>query len=97
MRVVLYHPKVPAEARQATDYYEAISPALGDRFWGELLEAIEYARQFPEHHHFDPCGLRRSNLKKFPYHFLFRTGRGFIRITAIRHNRRNPRYGSKRK
>jgi plasmid stabilization system protein ParE len=97
MRKVVYHPKVPADVRGFLKHYDEISTDLGDSFWNELTEAIEYARDFPERHHFDRTGRRRSNLKRFPVHFLFRVFPEMIRITAIRHDQQNPGYGSKRK
>ena len=96
MREVVCHPKVPAGAREALAYYTEISSKLGDEFWEELTAAIEYARQCPERHHFDQSGRRRSNLEKFPYHFLFKTFDIHIRITAIRHHSRDPGYGTRR-
>jgi plasmid stabilization system protein ParE len=96
MREVEYHPKVPAEVQAFLEYYEAISPKLGDAFWLELSEAIERARDYPERHHFDRTGRRRSNLKRFPVHFLFRILPHSIRITAVRHERQAPGYGVKR-
>ena len=96
MRAAVYHPKVPAEVRAFLDHYDAISTALGDSFWQELEEAITYARQHPERHHFDHTGRRRGNLKRFPIHFLFRILPGVIRVTAVRHDRQDPRHGSGR-
>lgn len=96
MMTVVYHPKVPAEVREFLDHYDSISREIGDSFWNELTEAIEYARDFPERHHFDRTGRRRSNLKRFPIHFLFRILPEAIRITAVRHDRQNPRYGTRR-
>ena len=97
MREVVYHPKVPKEVRAFLDHYDAISPDLGDSFWSELTDAVEYARNFPERHHFDRTGRRRSNLKRFPIHFLFRVFPDRIRITAVRHDRQDPGYGSARR
>jgi len=48
MRTVVYHPKVPAEVHGFLDHYDAISHTLGDSFWDELTEAINYARDYPE-------------------------------------------------
>ena len=48
MRTVVYHPKVPAEVRAFLDHYDAISSDLGDSFWQELTDAIEYAQDHPE-------------------------------------------------
>jgi plasmid stabilization system protein ParE len=97
MRQVLYHPKVPAEARTLLQYYASISPRLGDAFWDELLAAIDKARESPTEHHFDRTGLRRSNLRRFPVHFLVRILPSAIRITVVRHDRRHPDYGTERR
>jgi plasmid stabilization system protein ParE len=96
MRELVYHPLVPGEAREILAYYDGISPKLGDEFWSELTDALEYARRYPERHHFDRGGRRRGSLKQFPYHFLFRIMDDEIRITAIRHDRRDPGYGIRR-
>jgi plasmid stabilization system protein ParE len=97
MKEVVYHPKVPAEVRALLDHYDSISSDLGDSFWQELTEAIDYARNHPERHHFDRTGRRRSDLKRFPIHFLFRILPGIIRITAVRHDKQDPSYGSTRR
>lgn len=97
MRTVVYHPKVPAEVQAYLDYYDGISPDLGDAFWRELTEAIHHARDFPERYHFDRTGRRRGNLKRFPIHFLFRIFPDKIRITALRHDRQDPGYGAGRR
>ena len=97
MRAVVYHPKVPAEVRAFLDHYDAISSDLGDSFWQELTEAIDYAREHPERHHFDRTGRRRSNLKRFPIHILFRILPGVIRVTVVRHDKQDPGYASTRR
>ena len=96
MRNLLYRPKVPAEARRTLEHYESISAEFGVSFWVEFTEAIEYVRDFPERHHFDSTGRRRSNLKRFPIHFLLRVFPNHIRITAVRHGRQEPNYGTRR-
>ena len=95
-RRVRYHPRVPREVRDIVSYYTGISERLGDGFWSELTSAIEQARQFPERHHFDSPGRRRSNLTRFPYHFLFQVHPTEIVVTVVRHDSRNPGYGSRR-
>ena len=96
MRIVNYHPKVPAEVRLFIDHYDAISSDLGAWFWLELTEATSYACEYPERRHFDHTGLRRSNLKRFPIHFLYRILSGAIHTTAVRHDRQDSCYGSRR-
>jgi hypothetical protein len=97
VREVRFHVRAPREARELLEYYTSISANLGDEFWQELWEAINAARKFPERHHFDATGLRRAGLKRFPVHFLFKVFAEYIRITVIRHDRRDPRYGAKRR
>ena len=95
-REALYHASVRQEIWEILSHYENISAELADDFWEELTEAVEDARKFPERHHFDPSGRRRCNLKRFPYHFLFRTNPSQIKITVVRHHSRHPGYGSRR-
>ena len=41
--------------------------------------------------------LRRANLKRFPYHFLFRVLPDRIRVTAVRHHKQNPQASLQRR
>jgi plasmid stabilization system protein ParE len=95
-REILFHAAVQTEIRDILDYYEKIADQIADDFWEELTNAFEYARMFPERHHFDSSGKRRSNLSRFPYHFLFRTSLTQVKVTVVRHNSRSSSYGSRR-
>jgi len=95
-REILYHSSIQRDIRDILNHYEAISEQLADDFWEELTLAFDYARRFPTRHHFDPSGRRRSNLTRFPYHFLFRTSDSQIKVTVVRHNSRRPGHGSRR-
>ena len=95
-RGILYHSSIQREIREALDYYGGVSEQLSVDFWDELTSAFDYARRFPYRHHFDSSGRRRGNLKRFPYHFLFRVSDSVVKITVVRHNSRNPGYGSRR-
>lgn len=97
MRDLRYHARVQDEVREILSFYSTISDQLADDFWNELSEAAEYARLYPERHHFDASGRRRSNLSRFPYHFLFRVSPSLVKVTVIRHNSRSSGYGSRRK
>ncbi len=94
---LIFHPAATADARKVASKYGAISAKLAARFWKELDEAIEGIASHPARHHFDGSGMRRSNLRKFPYHLLFEELLDGIHIIVIRHNRRNPGYGLKRR
>lgn len=41
--------------------------------------------------------LRRANLRRFPYHFLFRIHGDTVRILVLRHHHRAPDYGTARR
>ena len=96
-REILYHLAIKGEIREILDYYESFSEQLANDFWADLTEAFDYARRYPERHHFDSSRRRRSNLKRFPYHFLFRASDSQIKVTVVRHNFRQPTYGIRRK
>jgi len=41
--------------------------------------------------------IRRVNLERFPYHFLFRIVGDVFRILVVRHHSRHPSLGSRRR
>ncbi len=94
---LIFHPAAAKDARKIASRYESISEKLVGQFWDEFDEAIERIALFPERHHYDASGLRRFNLKKFPFHILFDPRLDCIRVIVIRHNHRNPSYGIKRR
>ena len=95
--MVTYHPSVQRDVNRILKYYQNISDRLADEFWEELLDCIAAAALNPERFHSIEDGLHRVNLKKYPYHFLFRTRGGKIRITVVRHNKRHPKLSVERK
>ncbi len=94
---IYYHPSAVKDARQITKDYEKKSENLADEFWAELTFALASIEEHPERHHFDVTGKRRNNLKKFPFHILFEERLDDIKILVIKHHRRNPSYGTRRK
>ncbi|MDQ2974781.1 MAG: hypothetical protein M3R69_05120 [Acidobacteriota bacterium] len=51
----------------------------------------------PEAYDIRERDLRRANLERFPYHFLFRIVRDRVRILVVRHHRRRPSLGLHRR
>ncbi len=94
---VVYHPAVQRDVSGILRHYDAISPRLGDAFWEELTNLIEAAQDNPARFHPVDQGLRRANLKRFPYHFVFRASWDRIRVIVVRHHRRHPGYGLRRR
>ena len=97
MKPLIIHPKAAKDAREIAAMYAEISDELRDKFWKEIDDAIDYIEKYPERHHYDPSGRRRSNLERFPYHILFEERLIHNRIMVIRHHHRNPRYGLRRR
>jgi hypothetical protein len=69
---VEYHPAVERDVAEAFKRYDAVSPVLGDEFKKELRQLIALAAANPGKFHPAKTGFRRANLRRFPYHFLYR-------------------------
>lgn len=93
---VRFHKRVQVDLSTILKTYYQVSPQLGDDFYAEFQVGILKALKNPRFFHFDRSGLRRSNLDRFPYHFLYDIREHYIRIWVLRHNRRDPDLGLKR-
>jgi plasmid stabilization system protein ParE len=97
MRLVL-HPKVYSDIAQVMGYYEQVASAdLADEFYAELQQLIREAAERPETFAIRERDIRRVNLRRFPYHFLFRIAGDAVRILVVRHHRREPSFGTGRR
>ncbi len=94
---VEFHPAVAQDVDDALRRYDAVSQRLGDEFKAELRRFIAVAAAKPGRFHLLKPGFHRANLKRFPYHFIYRELADGIRITLVRHHRRNPAFGMERK
>lgn len=97
MRLIL-HPKVYSDIDKIMEYYEqAATPELANEFYAELRHFIEEAAERPETFSIRQRDIRRVNLQRFPYHFLFRITGDSVRILVVRHHRRHPAFGIRRR
>jgi toxin ParE1/3/4 len=97
MRLVL-HPKVYSDIEKIMDYYEQVATTeLADQFYSELRRFMVEAAETPAQFAIRDRDIRRANLRRFPYHFLFRVVGGAVRILVIRHHRRHPNVGGERR
>jgi DNA-binding YbaB/EbfC family protein len=93
-----FNESVPRDLRNALAYYEEnVGRDVADSFYEKLMERIEQVRDNPQQFPFFECDIRRTNLDRFPYNLLYRTTGRVVRILVLRHNRRNPRYGTRRR
>ncbi len=88
-----YHPAVEQDVAGALRRYDAVSQRLGEEFKTELRQFIHAAAAQPGRFHLLKPGLHRANLKRFPYHFIYRELSDGIRVTLVRHHRRHPDFG----
>jgi plasmid stabilization system protein ParE len=96
MRLVL-HPKVYSDIDEIMGYYERVATRqLADEFYAELRYYMQQAAERPESFAIRERDLRRVNLQRFPYHFLFRVAGDVVRILVVRHDRRLPTVGIRR-
>lgn len=97
MRLVL-HPKVYSDIDSIMDYYEQVATSqLADEFYAELRSLMEEAAAKPEYFPMRRGDIRRANLYRFPYHFLFRIVEDVVRVLLVRHHSRHPAVGSERR
>jgi plasmid stabilization system protein ParE len=96
MKVIL-HPFVRRDLREVLDYYDGRSDRAGDWFFSEFQAAIEQIEIAPMRFHQLDDQRRRCNLRKFPYHLVYEVAGDSIFITVLRHDKRNPNFGLRRK
>ena len=97
MRLVL-HPKVYSDIDRIMHYYEQVATSqLANEFYAELRSLMAEAGAKPEYFSIRQGDIRRVNLHRFPYHFLFRVVEDVVRILVVRHHRRNPSLGTARR
>jgi plasmid stabilization system protein ParE len=97
MRLVL-HPKAYSDIDEIMRYYESVATReLADDFYDELRYFLVKAADTPESFSIRERDIRRVNLRRFPYHFLFRVVGDSVRILVIRHHHRDPSFGSRRR
>jgi len=96
MRLVV-HPKAYSDIDRIMAYYEAVAtPEPANEFYAELRHFMGEAAARPEAFATREHDLRRVNLHRFPYHFLFRVVGDAIRI-LVRHQSRHPSLGIRRR
>lgn len=97
MRLVL-HPKLYADIDAIMQRYEReASPQLASEFYTELRRFMAETAKRPESFAIRERNVRRVNLERFPYHFLFRIVGDVVRILVVRHHRRHPSLGARRR
>jgi len=92
-----FHPAVRRDLRGILDYYDERSDSAGNRFYEAFDEARRRIKKtHTQFHLLDDC-RRRCDLAKFPYHLVFEVRDDEVFVTVLRHNKRHPEFGLRRK
>ena len=99
-RRLTFHPLVHKDLNEILSYYEQeASPEVADRFEAEFRDALaaikENPRRFP--HYLKQRLYRRFLLPTFPHLILYRETPVSIRIMVLKHVKRAPGYGLRRR
>ena len=92
MKPRLIHPDAAAEFTAAAEYYAAISPGLGGRFYDEIDNLVAEIQRAPlRFRQYDPPA-RRNLARHFPYAVVYLDEPDCVWIVAIMHLHRAPDY-----
>jgi plasmid stabilization system protein ParE len=93
-----FHSLARSDISRIMDYYEeAGGPEIADEFYSELWLFLHKTVSSPEVYAIRERDIRRVNLDRFPFHFLYRIVGERVRILAVRHHRRRPSLGTHRR
>ena len=93
---VKFLPAAVEELAEATEYLRVRSPRAAEGFLAAVTAAQELLLRFP--HSGPPLRgqARRILLRKYPYQLVYRVAGEEIRIYAVAHLKRKPRYWQNR-
>jgi len=86
------HREIASDVTQIMEYYEAVAgEQLANEFYAELRYFLGRALEFPFAYRVRSHGLRRVDLKRFPFHFWYRLiPPKIVRVLVIRHHKQRP-------
>jgi toxin ParE1/3/4 len=95
---VEYHPAVEEELRDIIKYYNQRSTGLGFEFLDEFEKQVLKIASMPSLWLTVQNNVQRSLMTRFPYVIYFRViNDNILRVTIVKHERRHPKLGLKRK
>ena len=92
-----FHPFVQKDINAILRHYDAISTRIGDQFFAELTAEFDSVLRNPQKGHPWSADIRRWNLTAFPFHFLYRVLSDRVRVIIVKHHKRHPQLGARRR
>jgi plasmid stabilization system protein ParE len=99
-REVSFHPRLQQDLNEILDHYETEAGLeIAARFEGEFRSAVEAIKRQPRHfsYYLNQRRFRRCKLPTFPHVLLFRETDSMLRFIVLKHVKRAPGYGLRRK
>ena len=87
-----FHPEAELELIEAAVYYNSQVPGLGERFEAEVVRATNVLLEQPMIGRPADPNLREFVLQRFPFTLIYSATSDVVRIEAVAHQRRLPRY-----
>jgi hypothetical protein len=85
------HPQVYSDIDKIMERYERVATRqLADEFYAEVRRLMVAAAKNPKRFAVRERDIRRANLNRFPFHFLFRIVGETVRVLVVRHHGRHP-------
>jgi plasmid stabilization system protein ParE len=100
MKRVIFHPQVQQDFNEGLHYYEQEAGLkVAARFEDEVENAVKLIATDPQRFgwYLQRRTHRRIKLPSFPWVLLFRETTSSIRVTVLKHVKRRPDFGLKRK
>ena len=96
MLEIKYHPNAIAEAFRSAEYYDRQQKGLGKEFFDELDGAIHSILDDPLRAKVEFNCIRSRRLRRFPFRIYYIVDPQRIRVLAVAHLKRRPRYWGER-
>jgi plasmid stabilization system protein ParE len=90
--IYTFHPHAERELEEVQNYYASIRNELGESFRSDVSLTLSRILQYPSGWQSLSGIVRRCRLTHFPYIVLYRVKANEIRILAVMHQRREPKY-----
>ena len=96
MKKVTFHEDADAEMTDAAKYYEERAFGLGLSSLDAVEDAVKKILENPEAYQLVSDEVRHKLLERFPYSVLYVIEPDRIRVVAVAHQKRRPKYWSYR-
>ena len=98
MRRVRFNKLAAEELQDAAVHYEGERAGLGSEFVDEVEKSLAFVAEFPRVAVREGGSYRRLVVPRFPYYIVYRlVGEDVLRILAVGHQKRRPRYWAGRR